>query len=262
MGYGFVGWERKLLSPARTNPIGIGEETRESVMDSTAIQPIFDRDGYIALTVFFTAHKIGEIRREVERFLRSQLEYLPPEHKVLEDPARPETVSQIQCMHRYDEYFNGLLSDAALARVAETVLRGPVAGANVLFYNKPPGANSKTPPHQDGAYVPLAPESTVELWLALDDADEDTGCIHYVRGSHVHGLLPHQQTEVPGFPHALVDTSPCDDPRTHFPARVRAGELLVHNALTIHWAGENKSNHRQRRAREEKTPLNIKPGLP
>ncbi len=217
-------------------------------MESTAIQPIFDRDGYIALPVFFSPPKVAEITREVERFIANQLNSVPAEYQTLEDPARPETVSHIQHLHRFEEYFHGLLGDLTLRRVAETVLKGPVAGSNVHYYNKPPGANSKTPPHQDGIHAQLAPKDTVELWLALDDADEKTGCIHYVRGSHVMGLLPHSDTGIQSFPKGLADPSPCDDPRTLVPCRVRAGDLLVHNALTIHWASENKSNHKQRRA--------------
>ena len=94
-------------------------------MESTAIQPIFDRDGYIALTVFFTAHKVGDIRREIERVLTTQLNAIPAEHKVLEDPNQPEAVSQIQYLHRYDAYFNALLADQALVR------RSSCAGATI-----------------------------------------------------------------------------------------------------------------------------------
>lgn len=217
-------------------------------MESAAIQPIFERDGYIALPVFFSPPRVAMIREHVEQFLASQLAALPPECRFLSDSARPESVTHVQDIHRYDEFFNGLLGDVTLRRVAETVLRGPVAGANVHYYDKPPGANSKTPPHQDGVYARLAPKDTVELWLALDDADENTGCLHYVRGSHVMGLLPHSETGIPSFHLGLSDTSPCDDPRTLVPCRVRAGDLLVHNALTIHWASENTSGHKHRRA--------------
>lgn len=217
-------------------------------MESTAIQPIFDRDGYIALPVFFTPHRLAEITREVERFIASQAAYLPAELIYYEDPGRPETLTQAQHLQRYDEYFNDLLENEHLRLVAETVLKGPVAGMEMRYYNKPPGANKATPPHQDGAYYEISPCEAVELWLALDDAEEDTGCIWYVRGSHVLGLLPHQPTDVAGFGLGLADTSVCDDDRTKVSCRVRAGDLLVHHALTVHWTDPNESNHRQRRA--------------
>lgn len=217
-------------------------------MESTTIQPIFDRDGYIALPVFILPQRMNEIRREVERFLNTQLEYLPEDHVVREDPDNPASVRQIRDLQRYDEFFNDLARDDHLKLAAETVLKGPAGPIHVQYFNKPPGANTATPPHQDAIYFDTNAAETVELWLALDDADEDTGCMYYVRGSHVLGLLPHQPTGVTGFEQGLVDDAICKDPRTLVPCSARAGDLLVHSALIVHWSGKNESNHRQRRA--------------
>lgn len=217
-------------------------------MESTAIQAIFDRDGYIALPVFVNRHKVDEINRELDRVLTAQLPYLPPENVFLEDPARPETVSHIRYLQRYDDYFGQLLASEKFQLVAETVLKSPVIPVDAQYFNKPPGANSPTPPHQDGHALEDDAGDTVELWLALDDADDDTGCIYYVRGSHVLGLLPHHESVLPGSPQCLVDDAPCEDTRNCVPVRVRAGDLLAHHALTIHWTHRNESNHRHRRA--------------
>ena len=43
------------------------------------------------------------------------------------------------------------------------------------------------------------------LWLALEDVDEENGCIYYVPGSHKQGLLQHYKTDMIGFSQALVD---------------------------------------------------------
>ena len=154
----------------------------------------------------------------------------------------------IRELQRHDEYFGELMNSDLLRRAAETVLKGPVHAVQAQYYNKPPGANSATPPHQDGIYLDTDAAETVELWLALDDAEETTGCMHYVRGSHVLGLLPHRQTGVAGFEQGLADTAICEDPRTLVPCRTRAGDLLIHNALTVHWSSRNESGHKQRRA--------------
>lgn len=217
-------------------------------MESTAIQPIFDRDGYIALPVFINNHRAAEALREVERFIRSRVRDMPPENVIYEDPSRPDSLTMLQQLHRFDEYFKGLINDYAFRLVAETVLKGPVLPANVFYFSKPPGANRATPPHQDAAYFEISPPDAVELWLSLDETDEDTGCLWYVRGSHVQGLMEHKPCDAPGFSQTLADPSPCDDDRTMVACHTRPGDLLVHHALTIHWANQNESNHRQRRA--------------
>ncbi|HUR16114.1 MAG TPA: phytanoyl-CoA dioxygenase family protein, partial [Candidatus Limnocylindrales bacterium] len=42
---------------------------------------------------------------------------------------------------------------------------------------KPPQARTELPWHQDNGYTPLIPQEYVTCWLALDDADEDNGCL-------------------------------------------------------------------------------------
>jgi ectoine hydroxylase-related dioxygenase (phytanoyl-CoA dioxygenase family) len=43
--------------------------------------------------------------------------------------------------------------------------------------------------HQDSAYISnqFEPQdnNSVTVWMALDDADEETGCVQYVPGSHL-----------------------------------------------------------------------------
>jgi len=217
-------------------------------MDATAIQPIFNRDGYIALPVFLEPRKTFEIRERLDQFLATEQKSVLPEHIHLCDPARPDLPSVIAHLERYDDYFGDLMNEERFLRVAETVLHGDVAPINALFYDKPPGANQATPPHQDAALDQAPSDRSVELWLALDDAEEDTGCMHYARGSHVLGLLPHESGSAPSAPLQLVDSSVKDDPRNLVACRVRAGDLLVHHALTIHWTSRNESGHRRRRA--------------
>ena len=42
----------------------------------------------------------------------------------------------------------------------------------------PPGVDHPTPPHQDNYYFNLKPLNVV-IWLALDDVDDENGCLRY-----------------------------------------------------------------------------------
>ncbi|MBW3664070.1 MAG: phytanoyl-CoA dioxygenase family protein [Actinobacteria bacterium] len=61
----------------------------------------------------------------------------------------------------------------------------------VLFQDhvvwKPPGTREEVRWHQDRSYWPLDAPLGVTLWIALDDADEDNGCLRYVVGTHLLG---------------------------------------------------------------------------
>ena len=44
---------------------------------------------------------------------------------------------------------------------------------------------SAVPPHQDSTFLHTSPTQTVVgLWLALEDATEDNGCLWFIPGSH------------------------------------------------------------------------------
>lgn len=165
-----------------------------------------------------------------------------------EDTSDAATLKQIQQMGDHDPWFHELFTAGRFREVAELLLDGPVVPKNMQYFNKPPGVGQPTPPHQDGYYFMLAPCEAVTMWVALDDVDEENGCVRYVKGSHEMGMREHARTRTLGFSQGIVDY-PTDDDReceVAFPAQ--PGDLLVHHALTIHRADGNRSQTRTRRA--------------
>lgn len=85
------------------------------------------------------------------------------------------------------------------------------------------------------------------MWLALEEVDEDNGCVCYVTGSNRKGMRPHGRTDTLGFSQGLTDFGP-DDTANEVAFHAMPGDLLVHHALTIHRAGGNRTLDRSRRA--------------
>lgn len=165
--------------------------------------------------------------------------------KTIDNPA---TLKQIQRMGDHDPWFQELFTEGRFREVAECLLDGPVIPKNMQYFNKPPGVGLPTPPHQDGYYFMLDPCEAVTMWFALDDVDEENGCVRYVRGSHKQGMREHARTKTLGFSQGIVDypTEQDRESETAFPAR--PGDVLIHDAMTIHRADGNKSTVRPRRA--------------
>ena len=100
--------------------------------------------------------------------------------------------------------------------------------------------------HQDGPYWPiLKPKSQLTAWVALDDADEDNGCMRMVPGSHLWGdhvkyleSLPNFDAMPDSFEGHEVDVVSCP---------VKKGGVHFHHSLTWHGSGPNHSG-RPRRA--------------
>ena len=94
----------------------------------------------------------------------------------------------------------------------------------------------------------LEPCRALTMWMALDDVDEENGCVRYVRGSHTRGMRPHGRTETLGFSQGITDFGQALDARDEVACPARPGDLLAHHALTIHRADANASATRTRRA--------------
>jgi phytanoyl-CoA hydroxylase len=57
---------------------------------------------------------------------------------------------------------------------------------------KPPFIGSEKPWHQDDAYFSVTPlDAVLGVWIALDDATVENGCMHAVRGGHRDGPRRH-----------------------------------------------------------------------
>jgi phytanoyl-CoA hydroxylase len=132
-------------------------------------------------------------------------------------------------------------------KLAETLLGEEVLGDGPEWFNKPAGVIHPTPPHQDNYYFNLTPPNVVTIWLALENVDEENGCLRYVPGSHKLGFRPHAATKVLGFSQGISDYGPEDEAR-EVKICLKPGDAVVHHGNTIHRADPNRSADRNRRA--------------
>jgi phytanoyl-CoA hydroxylase len=205
-------------------------------------------EGFVFLSSFLGEGEISEIRSNLARFVKEVLPTIPAEHVYYERPDDPTTLKQIQQLGQHDSYFSQWQNDSIFREVAELVLAGPVIPKNMQYFNKPPGLGKPTPPHQDGFYFMLDPCEAVTMWLALEEVDEENGCVRYVPRSHTQGMRKHGRTETLGFSQGIVDYPTPADSASEIAFPAQAGDLLAHHALTIHRADHNQSQTRSRQA--------------
>ncbi|NKB29736.1 MAG: phytanoyl-CoA dioxygenase family protein [Rhodobacteraceae bacterium] len=218
-------------------------------LDPQKIRDDFDRDGYVAIKPLYSFDEIDTLNAEIARFIRDVVPRMPDTQVYYEDTSDKSTLKQLQRMFEHDAYFNDLMLDGPVRRIAEAVLQEDVVPANMQYFNKPAGVGQATPPHQDGYYFHLTPCNAVTGWLALEDVDAENGCIHYVRGSHKSAAFrPHGRTGTLGFSQGITDFGTDQDKTNTVAFPGGPGTFLMHDARTIHWAGANKSPTRSRRA--------------
>ena len=140
--------------------------------------------------------------------------------------------------------------DARLRAIAEhppllSVLTRLIGDTPVLFQDqamlKPPLLGREKPWHQDNAYFNVPPETpVVGVWIALDPATAENGCMHVIPGSHREGPVVHWKRR---------DWQICDsdvDTGRDVMAVLRPGGCLFFHGLLHHGTPTNRSPHRRR----------------
>ena len=209
-------------------------------------KPAFESDGFVIVRRFLAPHDLSELSANLDRYIHEVVPTLPDSAAFYHDPTRPETLKQMQHMGG-DEYFESYRRHPTWNALAEALVGEPVEGREPEWFNKPPGTEHPTPPHQDNYYFCLKPANVATLWLALDPVDEQNGCLRYVSGSHRGGVREHNSSQVLGFSQRINDDRP-DDQSLDVAICLEPGDLVAHHGETIHRADANRSADRQRRA--------------
>ena len=113
-----------------------------------------------------------------------------------------------------------------------------------MYIFKQPGIGGEVRPHQDSTFLATDPDSVIGLWIALEDATLENGCLWACAGSHVDGT--HVRFVRSGNTVSFQGEMPEIDKRNCTPIVVRKGTLVLLHGSVIHYSEENlsgKSRH-------------------
>lgn len=216
--------------------------------DYSKLKEHFDKDGFVFIPGFLDIEKVNAINRKLVGFIKDKVPEMPAKFVFYEDKKDPDTLKQLQDLHVHNSFFAEILTGSRFERIAEMLLEDQVIGKNLEYFNKPPLIGKPTPPHQDNYYFMLNPPKAVTMWMALEDVDEENGCVRYIKGSHLKGMRPHGKSQTLGFSQTITDYGEQEvlEDEIAFPAQ--PGDLLIHHSMTIHRADGNSSDTRSRKA--------------
>ena len=222
------------------------------------------RDGYLAIPDLLSPGEVAAARTRMSRLVADMVArftempagnvmhdatvgwhvQFEPQQQItdLTDPELELKIRKLMGYTRADDWFRALAHEHPRLRgVLESIL-GP---ASVLFQDmalvKPPRVGSEKPWHQDNAYFRVTPlEQVVGVWIALDEATVENGCMHVLQGGHLRGPLRHyHDRDCEIVPDRLGD---CDGE----PIPLPAGGALFFYGMLPHRTPPNTSNFRRR----------------
>lgn len=173
------------------------------------------------------------------------------------DDLKARHAALLEAHPEYNDYCGALLiHDLAFLNVARNEnlldmvaqLIGPdLAIWNASLFAKPAFIGTRTPWHQDGEYWPIEPLATCSVWIALDDATRDNGCLRFLPGSHANRTLaPHHfnQASDISLPLELDATSYNEDDAVYI--ELKAGQISLHDVYLMHGSEANRTDRPRR----------------
>jgi len=101
--------------------------------------------------------------------------------------------------------------------------------------------------HQDATYWGLEPPQAVTAWYAIDDSDQENGCMRVIPGSHREGLRAHGKSKREGNLLSINQelTASPDEEQAAVDLILKAGEISLHDGTLIHGSLPNRSTRRR-----------------
>jgi ectoine hydroxylase-related dioxygenase (phytanoyl-CoA dioxygenase family) len=214
----------------------------------------FREDGYLVIGQLIGQETVEKLRIAYDEILEGKV--VSPQDRMLGGATR-QVLNPSEVHPVFD---SNPAVDAGMEIMNQVFSDDCIRTYDTLIY-KPPGHEHETPWHQDEAYKetpfapggqPIALGNAIQFWVALDDVDESTGCMHFIPGMHKGNLLEHRvfsgTPDEPTRELALVDPQRDLPLETTVAAPVPAGWATMHSAGTPHFTTSNTSKDRHRRA--------------
>lgn len=159
----------------------------------------------------------------------------------MNEKDRRDAIRKIFNFVSHEPRLNALAEHQGLLQVLEQIMEDKPVLFQDMALVKPPRHGTEKPWHQDCAYFNLANGTTVVgVWIALDEATAENGCMHIIPGSHNEGPMIHFNrrdwqicdTDVPIARDTMVPLQP--------------GGCLFWHGLTHHGSPVNHSSKRRR----------------
>ncbi len=191
-------------------------------------------DGYFVLEDVFTRAQMDALAEQIEAHQGRHEERLRAQGGT-QGISRADEITFTSHLAEHDAAIRAFVTRPEFVALTTQIL-GPDID---LYWNQSVFKQRETrrefPWHQDDGYTPVEPSPYLTLWLALNDATPENGCISVLPGAYKRGLLPHRPSPIGLVCHDN------DDPDQGVLVPVRAGSMAVFWSLTPHKSGANVS---------------------
>ena len=188
--------------------------------EMAALHQRFNRDGFLIIKNYLSVTELEELRSRA----------VPLARALLRDQSPSSTYqNMLKSLHKHDDWFAQQLAHGRHIPLIRHLMGTSVSGVSAAWFDRPKNQSEGIMPHLD-ALSGVLNKAGATIWFALDPIAMGNGCVHYLRYSH-------KNTYPPIIPIPDIDFESADV----FAAELDPGDVVIHNALTVHWSGVNQT---------------------
>ncbi|WNR46267.1 phytanoyl-CoA dioxygenase family protein [Paenibacillus roseipurpureus] len=206
----------------------------------------YRKDGYVALEHILNEDEIENSKLALYDLIfkndkGAQIQFTKPRSELKSEEEMELAIRKVHNFVEVDDCLRGIAEHPAILAMVQNILGETPRLVQNMALLKPPHGGGEKPWHQDMAYGNLAFEkAVVGVWIALDEAGLDNGCMHVIPGSHADGATPH---------YAIRDWQLCDahvQVEKDVAVPLLPGGILLFHGLLKHGTPYNLSPKKRR----------------
>jgi len=146
-------------------------------------------------------------------------------------------------MHDMDDTFSAFARQPAFKKICIGLGHTKPLPLQSMYIFKQPHIGGEVVCHQDATYLRTEPQTCIGIWVALEDATEENGCLWGIPGGHKDGGLRAEfkrKADDSGTFTETLDTTPFAENRK-VPLHAPKGTALIFGGLFPHMSFPNRS---------------------
>jgi len=210
----------------------------------------YERDGFVAIEGLLAADDVAALKSDavaIARGERGEVIGADPAPGADDDEVLGGILA-IHFPHKISPLMNAAMRHPRVVEVLNALMGPDIKAMQTMLFVKRAGKPGQAW-HQDEFYIPTRDRSLCGVWIALDDATVENGCLWMHPGSHTPGVLyptrPHGETRFDASQEAYDFPYPREG---GVPIELKAGGVAFFNGYVLHRSLQNTAPSGFRRA--------------